>query len=938
MNFVHRLILRIFLYLAVACALANAWGAPAVALYYGSDVPLTEFRAFDVLVVEPDHQPLAVSSHSTADKVYAYVSVGEVQAGRSYFAQIPAPWKLTTNRDWQSVVIDQSAPGWPAFFADQVVAPLWAKGYRGFFLDTLDSYRLAKDFDEQAQQAGLVRVIDLLAQRFPGIHLILNRGFDIVDRVRDKIEMVAAESLYRQWDARNQRYEEVKPESRQWLLDRLHAIRQRDGLPVLVIDYVAPDDRALARATAEKIKADGFIPWVTDSALSTVGIGSIEPMPRHILVLYNGAEAPSIVDSSAHMYLQMPMNYMGYVTDYVDVRDPLPDNIHRDRYAGVVSWFSGFFPDARRQAYRTWLMARLDAGMPVAIIGDYGLELDAQLRRKLGLAATDGPVRGNPGRLSADKPDAMMGLEDQPPPIGLQNALVQLADGAGDQVRPLVAYQDAQGRRYVGGAIMPWGGFVLDPNVISSVPGSDTYRWVVNPFAFLQAALRLPSMPVPDTTTENGRRLLTVHVDGDGFASMAEFPGSPPAAQVLLERVFEKYRIPQTMSVIEAEVAPDGLYPKLSPRLEDIARRIFRLPYMEIGNHSYSHPFVWDPSLSRDDGDASEAALGLKIPGYTMNLDREIVGSTNYINSRLAPPGKKVSLFQWTGDTTPSAKALEISYQEGLLNINGRDTFISRMVPSLTAVSALGIRKNGYLQVYAPVTNENIYTNLWKGPFYGFERAIETFEMTGSPRRIKPVGIYYHTYSASKAASLRALYKVYDWAMAQPLNPVHTTDFVRKVEDFYTYAVAREDDGWRLRGDGHLRTVRLPAALGVPDMATSRHVAGWHDGPDGPYVHLDGGRAWLKTGTDADVLPYLYEANGRLDDWRLDQAGHKLGFTLTAYVPLQFSVAHAQACVLQADGKTLKADAVKDTAAGAVQEYRLKNVNTAHVQIHCAER
>ena len=82
--------------------------------------------------------------------------------------------------------------------------------------------------------------------------------------------------------------------------------------------------------------------------------------------------------------------------------------------------------------------------------------------------------------------------------------------------------------------------------------------------------------------------------------------------------------------------------------------------------------------------------------------------------------------------------------------------------------------------------------------------------MTDKPRRIKPVGIYYHTYSASKAAGLKALKKVYDWALSQPLHPVRTSEFIRKVQDFHTYAIAREGDGWRVRGAGQLRTLRMP--------------------------------------------------------------------------------------------------------------------------------
>jgi hypothetical protein len=85
------------------------------------------------------------------------------------------------------------------------------------------------------------------AQRFPGIKLILNRGFEIVPRVRDKIQMVAAESLYRGWDANLKRYVEVPAKDRDWLLQQLQTIRERDKLPVLAIDYVAPHDRDTTR-------------------------------------------------------------------------------------------------------------------------------------------------------------------------------------------------------------------------------------------------------------------------------------------------------------------------------------------------------------------------------------------------------------------------------------------------------------------------------------------------------------------------------------------------------------------------------------------------------------------------------------------------------------------------------------------------------------------
>ena len=120
-----------------------------------------------------------------------------------------------------------------------------------------------------------------------------------------------------------------------------------------------------------------------------------------------------------------------------------------------------------------------------------------------------------------------------------------------------------------------------------------------------------------------------------------------------------------------------------------------------------------------------------------------------------------------------------------------------------------------YYQVYAPVQNENVFTNLWHGPFYGFRDVISTFQLTDRPRRLKPINIYFHFYSGSKLASLKALRQVFDWALAQDVVSVFASDYIHKVEDFQHLSLARKGDGcWQLSGDGALTTLRLTAAMG----------------------------------------------------------------------------------------------------------------------------
>jgi hypothetical protein len=256
---------------------ANGAALPSVAFFYGEPVPVEPLSRFDAVVVEPDSgfDPAAQPAGCTA--WFAYVSVGEVTPQRAYYAAMPKAWLAGHNAAWASNVVDQDAPGWPAFYVKQVIAPLWRKGYRGFFLDTLDSYQLIAKTDEarRRQQAGLVAVIRAIKARYPRALLMFNRGFEILPQVHDLAYAVAFESLYSGWDQAKQRYTQVPPADRDWLLGQAKVIREQYRLPVISIDYCAPGDEQCARDTAQKICKDGLVPYVTDGALQTVGVGRV---------------------------------------------------------------------------------------------------------------------------------------------------------------------------------------------------------------------------------------------------------------------------------------------------------------------------------------------------------------------------------------------------------------------------------------------------------------------------------------------------------------------------------------------------------------------------------------------------------------------------------------------------------------------------------------
>lgn len=862
----------------------------SVAFYYATKPPLDELQAFDVVVVDPDTVGISPKQYKTRhSELFAYVSVGEADPARRHFKQIKPSWLIGENRAWKSKLVDLANPAWRTFFLEQVVEPLWSTGYRGFFLDTLDSYQLVQDKKRhQALEAGLVEIIRSIKKRHPEARLILNRGFEVLDQVKDVAFAVAAESLYQDFDPTTGIYGEVKEQDRQWLLGKFAEV-SKAGLPVIVIDYVAPKDRELARKTADKIKKLGFIPWVTDKDLASLGVGALEVLPRKILGLYDGSEGSDLIYTNLQRFVVMPLNYLGYQVELVDMRQSLPEGILAGRYAGVVVWPNSDNSGDKNNLLQ-WSLRQKEINLPLVFLDRFGVP-PQQFVKAMGGTLLAGTAVSKGLRIT--KQDALMGFESAVMLTRGQAVVLRFPDS-----EALLALGDGQKIANETVAVTPWGGYALEPHVLNELINGRE-RWVINPFEFLRKTLRLKNSPAPDTTTENGVRLLLSHIDADGFESMVERPGGPLAVTELRERILKKYRIPTTYSVITSTLGDHGLNPQQAPVFQAEAREVFALPWIEVGSHTFSHPFYWQNTEAARQGYSTQY---LPIPGYTFRLETEIAGSADFINKNLLPSGKKTRLLQWSGDCTPGADALAATYGAGLGNINGGDTTITESNKSVTAVAPLGMTKNDWFQVFAPNQNENVYTNDWTGPFYGYRRVVETFKLTDSPRRLKPINIYYHTYSVTKEASRRALEDVYDWVLTQKPHAIFTSDYVNKVLDFNRTTVASSGEGWLIRNSGDLRQLRLPVSSGYPDLKASRGVIGFSDHNDQRYIHLaPGGETFLKLTDKRPDRSWLAASAARIDSFNWTNRG--MHMTVTAQADGYLVFANAAGCRLFSNGK-----------------------------------
>ena len=921
----ERLLAALALFVAGPVAHAAALPQPAsVAFWYADQPPLPELSQFDWAVVEPGHMtPGDVKTlRALGSQPFAYVSIGEFDGNKAELAKAGLTKAVTPvrNDSWNSQVMDLTSPAWREHLLGRA-KELEGQGYAGLFLDTLDSFQLLPEASREAQRAGLASLLREMHKRQPSLKLFFNRGFEVLPELDGVAAAVAFESMYAGWDAAAKRYRPVPESDRKWLLGELAPLRAK-GIPLVAIDYLPPERIEEARKLAKRLRDEGYIPFISTPELDAIGISNVEIQPRRIALVFDPREG-DLTRNAGHNLLGGLIEYLGYRVDYLS-SDALPDHRFSGLYAGIITWM-GSGPPEDAPAFNRWLSKRLDEKVPVAFFSSLPVE-DRVLLKRLGLSLSP-PAGVQPLTITTlDK--TLLGAFEAP--VQARSRELSSVSVLPQGPKPALLLTGKDGQTYAPVAIGQWGGMALAPYLLES--NNERSRWILDPFAFLQASLRLPQQPRPDTTTENGRRIATVHIDGDGFPSRAEVRGSPYAGKQVLDEFIRPNPFLTSVSIIEGEISPRGMFPFLAKELEPLARNLFADPKVEVATHTFSHPFFMQPEKAKEDEDFNpEYGLKMAIPGYDkIDFRREIFGSRDYINKNLTTPEKPVKMVFWPGDALPSAATIKLAYDAGLKNVNGASTMLTKAKPSLTGLNPLLRPTEGGLQYYAPIINENVYTNLWRGPYYGFRDLIETFELTDSPRRLRGLHLYYHFYSSTKQASIKAMEDIYGFMRAQHPISLWMSDYLDRLHGLYQSSLARTADGaWQIRGMDGLRTVRLDPQMGWPDLLRSQGVAGVRDLPQGRYVALSSDRALLVLRPDRDSRPALEDANLPLVDWRyLDEK--RVSFSFAGQIDLEFSVRSASACQVEVDGKRFTGK-----AAAGLWTFQLPMKQVSNGQLVC---
>lgn len=590
-----------------------------------------------------------------------------------------------------------------------------------------------------------------------------------------------------------------------------------------------------------------------------------ETVKRHVLALYNGSDERAIKDTRLHLMLETPFNHLGYILDYREMSEGLPDPDTLRKYAGVVSWIEADV--VLEEDYFGHANAAMDAGVKWLIFGDIGASRDSRAHpnydgflHRLGLLDT-----GEYTTVTYDSTYDVVnsnyfGFEAQFSEV-LPGFPVFVALGNGEETL-LSVRSPRMSEPAILASVTGQGGYVASGFAMKYFEDLQRTMWFLDPFRYLERVMARGSWPVPDTTTLSGRRIYFSHIDGDGWVNASQAEPGQISAEVIQHQVIEAYPdLPVSVGLVAGDIVYEEVY---APLVEQTARDIFALPQVEVASHTMTHPFLWTKLVDYDrQGELDDIAARALAQAQLARLDTEhqmVLGDpwrfysarpydvneeitdALAISNRLAPDGKTAQLYLWSGDTSPGAVELAAAREAGVLNMNGGDSRLDGEYPSYTYVAPLARVVGTERQVYAVNSNENTYTNLWRGPYYGQYLLEETWQRTGSPLRLRPMNLYYHMYAGERFGSLQALIHHLDIARTAEVTPVEASYYPRVVDGFFTARIQQVGRlSWSVSEIGDLATLRFDgiAPTMQPDYSASRGVIGHRYEQGSLYLALD---------------------------------------------------------------------------------------------------
>ncbi len=380
------------------------------------------------------------------------------------------------------------------------------------------------------------------------------------------------------------------------------------------------------------------------------------------------------------------------------------------------------------------------------------------------------------------------------------------------------------------------------------IGGRGSSQLYLDLFRIVGEVFDLYHAPVPDLTTLMGRRVLMCHIDGDGVNNLSYDRSPLLCGHVIKEEVLEQY--PQVLFGVSFIVDTISTGWDGTTELSDLAREIFLLENVEPASHTFHHPLDWRNEIYYEEAEV------------TFDSYREVVESIEYLNHYYAPEDKPVHILYWSGNCLPAENDIAHLYEKGYYNLNGGRNVTDPLFPSVTQLSPKGRKIGPYRQIFAPMNNEMLYTNLWSGPFWGYKQLIRCLKVADGRYRLKPINLYFHFYSAECHDALNALTHNIEWAVSQAPISIYPVHYCQKVAEFFRLEIeGLGNNSYHVQGLQTIQSLRVESGL-IPNLDDKR-ILGFSQENGKTWIHLqpDAGELDIQLANEQPSVPYLVDAN-----------------------------------------------------------------------------
>ncbi|MBU1040018.1 MAG: endo alpha-1,4 polygalactosaminidase [Proteobacteria bacterium] len=244
--------------------------------YYGTDFGPKQYGRFDLVVLDGLRHPPLVRNQAGKPLLLGYVTAGESDPGSpTWILAQNQSFVAGKNENWGSLIIDMRSAKWQGILLDIVIPKVLAQGFDGIFLDTIDSALALAQGEDAAKYSGMresiLAFLGRVRQRFPNIHICMNRGLELLPEAAPLIDSLLIEDLSFEYDFETKEYRAVRPQVRRALVAMARkGLAANPKLTVLTLDYATPDQTERIKEAISYSRSKGFVPYVSTIALDQV--------------------------------------------------------------------------------------------------------------------------------------------------------------------------------------------------------------------------------------------------------------------------------------------------------------------------------------------------------------------------------------------------------------------------------------------------------------------------------------------------------------------------------------------------------------------------------------------------------------------------------------------------------------------------------------------